>query len=117
MQDIYLYDFSASSWSKQSTTSPPDLSSGGSTVLDHDTNVVFTLPGGNNPSLYTLDLSGLASATSAGSASVAWEAVSEPGFSAGDVAMAQASQHICECTSRANTVWGGGMYADCKVAC
>ncbi|GHJ89848.1 hypothetical protein NliqN6_6250 [Naganishia liquefaciens] len=92
--DIYVFNFDAKSWSKQSTSSAPDLSTGTS-ILDHDTNVFFTLPAGASSALYQLDLSTITNAASGGA--IAWEAVSSPNFQQGQgegVVMAEASNHI-----------------------
>lgn len=71
-----------------------DLASGTS-ILDHDTNVFFTLPAGSSASLYQLDLNAITNAAS--SNAVAWEAVSSTSFQQGSgqgVVMAEASNHI-----------------------
>jgi hypothetical protein len=65
-------------------------------VLDHDTNVIFTLPGGGGSNnLYQIDLSSIKAA--AGS-SLAWESLSAPTFSTTgyEAVMAEASNHISE---------------------
>lgn len=67
----------------------------GTSVLDHDTNVFFTLPSGASASLYQLDLNTITNAAS-GSA-IAWEAVSSTSFEQGSgqgAVMAEASNHI-----------------------
>ncbi|KAJ9092679.1 hypothetical protein QFC21_006745 [Naganishia friedmannii] len=113
--DIYVFNFDAKSWSKQATSSAPgpymqvhrqtaiqltqpsfissDLSTGTS-ILDHDTNVFFTLPSGSSASLYQLDLSTITKAAS--SSAAAWEAVSAASFQQGGqgAVMAEASNHI-----------------------
>ncbi|KAJ9101629.1 hypothetical protein QFC20_005158 [Naganishia adeliensis] len=92
--DVYIFNFDAKSWSKQTTSSAPDLASGTS-ILDHDTNVFFTLPAGSSASLYQLDLNAITNAAS--SNAVAWEAVSSTSFQQGagqGVVMAEASNHI-----------------------
>lgn len=95
-KDIYVFNFDAKSWSKQSTSSAPDLGTGTS-ILDHDTNVFFSLPSGASSSLYQLDLGGITNAATGNA--VAWEAVSAPSFQQGGgegVVMAEASNHISE---------------------
>jgi hypothetical protein len=113
-QDVYIYDFAAGTWSKQTTTSPPgeygsahgrnvqtitdqlhvtiDLATG-SSVLDHDTNVFFALPG-DDGSLYSLDLSSVTNQASGNA--IAWEAVTDPNFKmeGRQPVMSQASNHI-----------------------
>jgi hypothetical protein len=66
----------------------------GTSILDHDTNVFFTLPSGSSASLYQLDLNSITNAAS--SNAVAWEAVSSTSFQQGGqgVVMAEASNHI-----------------------
>lgn len=94
MQKIYIYDFAGDSWSTQSTSSPPsDFGSRSGSVLDHDTNVIFTLPTGGG-GMYQLDMSSVTKSSS-GSA-IAWETVTNPNFEAGGMrtTMAQASNHI-----------------------
>jgi len=90
--DVYIYDFAAGTWSKQTTTSPPDLATG-SSVLDHDTNVFFALPG-DDGSLYSLDLSSVTNQASGNA--IAWEAVTDPNFKmeGRQPVMSQASNHI-----------------------
>jgi hypothetical protein len=95
-QKVYIYDFAGDAWSTQSTTSPPsNLGSRSGSVLDHDTNVVFTLPTGGG-GMYQLDMSSVTK--SASGSAVAWEAVTNPSFDAGSyqTTMAQASNHISE---------------------
>lgn len=92
---IYIYDFGGSSWSTQTTSSPPpNLGSRSASVLDHDTNVIFTLPTGSGASLYQLDL-GNVKASASGSA-IGWEAVEAPSFSMDGYTptAAEASNHI-----------------------
>jgi hypothetical protein len=111
-KDIYVFNFDAKTWSKQSTSSAPDLSTGTS-ILDHDTNVFFTLPSGSSSSLYQLDLSGITNA--AGGSAVAWEAVSPPSFQQGSgegVVMAEASNHISACLPPSLPVFA---YRVCKI--
>jgi hypothetical protein len=103
-QKVYIYDFAGDAWSTQSTTSPPsNLGSRSGSVLDHDTNVVFTLPTGGG-GMYQLDM-GTISKSAAGSA-VAWEAVTDPSFQTTDyrTTMAQASNHISGSTLGTGTV-------------
>ncbi|OXB33434.1 hypothetical protein LQV05_001839 [Cryptococcus neoformans] len=94
LSSIYVYDFSGDSWSTQSTSrTPSDLgNSRSSTVLDHDTNVFFTLT--IDSGLYQLDLSSIRN--SASRDTLRWEAVSNPSFSIDDytVTAAQAANHI-----------------------
>ncbi|KAJ9126248.1 hypothetical protein QFC24_001974 [Naganishia onofrii] len=91
--DIYVFNFDAKSWSKQATSSAPDLSTGTS-ILDHDTNVFFTLPSGSSASLYQLDFGTITNAAS--SSAAAWEAVSATSFQQGGqgAVLAEASNHI-----------------------
>jgi hypothetical protein len=110
---VYIFNFDAKSWSKQTTSSAPGTSPSsfphhiplnfsqltdlgtGTSVLDHDTNVFFTLPSGASASLYQLDLNIITNAAS--SSAVAWEAVSSTSFQQGageGVVMAEASNHI-----------------------
>jgi outer membrane protease len=92
--EIYIYNFAGNSWSTQSTSSPPpDFgNSRSATILDHDTNVFFTLTSGSG--LYQLDLSSVQA--TAASDSLAWEAVTAPSFSTNGYTpvAAQASNHI-----------------------
>ncbi|KAK4687433.1 hypothetical protein P7C73_g2682, partial [Tremellales sp. Uapishka_1] len=94
--DIYVYNFGTSSWSTQTTSgAPANLgNSRSSSVLDHDTVVIYTLPGGSGQSLYQLDLSSVTA--SASSSALAWSAVENPSFSTDGytVTMAEASNHI-----------------------
>ena len=80
----------------QSTTgAPANLgNSRSASVLDHDTNVLFTLPYGASESLYQLDLSKVT--TTASSSAIAWTSVENPGFSTSGYmpTAAQASNHI-----------------------
>lgn len=89
-----MYDFADDSWSTQSTSrTPSDLgNSRSSTVLDHDTNVFFTLT--TDSGLYQLDLSSITN--SASSDSLRWEAVSDPSFSVDGytATLAQAANHV-----------------------
>ncbi|GFZ42810.1 hypothetical protein JCM24511_00528 [Saitozyma sp. JCM 24511] len=90
---IYIYNFGAGSWSTQSTSSVPSTlgNSRSSSVLDHDTNVVFTLSGNT---LYQLDMSSVT--TTANASGLTWQAVENPSFSTSGytVTAAQASNHI-----------------------
>jgi hypothetical protein len=63
-------------------------------VLDHDTNVIFTLTSGSGASLYQLDMSSVQATAS--SSALAWEAVVAPSFSTDGYVptAAQASNHI-----------------------
>ena len=63
-------------------------------MLDHDTNVIFTLTSGNGASLYQLDLSSVQA--SASNSPLAWDAVTAPSFSTDSYTpvAAQASNHI-----------------------
>ncbi|ORY29526.1 hypothetical protein BCR39DRAFT_495391 [Naematelia encephala] len=93
--DIYIYSFGSSSWSTQTTSSAPTNFGGrSSSVLDHDTNVFFTLPSGSGSTLYTLDFSSV-QATATGSA-LAWETVSNPSFSTDNYTptAAMSSNHV-----------------------
>ncbi|AAW45106.1 hypothetical protein CNBL2400 [Cryptococcus deneoformans B-3501A] len=94
LSSIYVYDFADDSWSTQSTSrTPSDLgNSRSSTVLDHDTNVFFTLT--TDSGLYQLDLSSITN--SASSDSLRWEAVSDPSFSVDGytATLAQAANHV-----------------------
>lgn len=93
---VYIYDFAGDAWSTQSTTSPPSNLGGRSgSVLDHDTNVIFTLPSGSGAGMYQLDMSSVTK--SASGSGIAWEAVTNPSFqtsSDSQTTMAQASNHI-----------------------
>jgi hypothetical protein len=83
----------------------------GTSVLDHDTNVFFTLPSGASASLYQLDLNTITNAAS--SSAVAWEAVSSTSFQQGageGAVMAEASNHISRLSGSVVFVWG--TYAD-----
>jgi len=93
-QKVYIYDFAGDAWSTQSTSSPPaNYGSRSGSVLDHDTNVIFTLPTGGG-GMYQLDMNSITK-TATGDA-VAWEAVTNPSFETNDyrTTMAQASNHI-----------------------
>ena len=95
-QKVYVYDFAGDAWSTQSTTSPPsNYGSRSGSVLDHDTNVIFTLPTGGG-GMYQLDMSSVTK--SASGSGLAWEAVNNPSFDASSyqTTMAQASNHISE---------------------
>jgi hypothetical protein len=90
---VYIYDFAGNSWSKQTTTgAPASLSnSRSSAILDHDTNVIFTLPGGGK-SMYMLSLN---SVTNKANGSSEWTEVGTPSFSTdGAVTAALANNHI-----------------------
>lgn len=90
---IYIYDFQGDSWSKQPTSGAPAslTNSRSSAVLDHDTNVIYTVPGGG-ASMYALDL-GNVQASAGGSA--AWSQETAVSFSTdGDVTAALANNHI-----------------------
>jgi len=94
LSKVYIYDFAANTWSTQATSSAPSSLGGrASSVLDHDTNVFFTLPG-NGAGLSQLDM-GTIKAT-AQSSSVAWQGVSDPSFSTSGYTpvAALASNHI-----------------------
>jgi len=95
-QKVYVYDFAGDAWSTQSTTSPPsNYGSRSGSVLDHDTNVIFTLPTGGG-GMYQLDMTSVTK--SASGSELAWEAVNNPSFDASSyqTTMAQASNHISE---------------------
>lgn len=89
-----MYDFAGNSWSTQNTSrTPSDLgNSRSSSVLDHDTNVFFTLT--TDSGLYQLDLSSITNSASSGT--LTWEAVENPSFSVDGytVTAAQAANHI-----------------------
>jgi len=86
---VYVYDFSASSWSSQAASgSPPDLgNSRSASVLDHDTDVIYTLT--TAVGMYQLDVS-------QGQTTFDWQAVENPSFSTTGytVTAAQAANHI-----------------------
>ncbi|WVQ79164.1 hypothetical protein IAT38_001260 [Cryptococcus sp. DSM 104549] len=94
LSKIYIYNFASDSWSTQSTSGvPSDLgNSRSSSVLDHDTNVIFTLTTGSG--MYQLDLSSVTNSASSDAAS--WEAVENSSFSVDgySVTAAQAANHI-----------------------
>ncbi|WWD16720.1 hypothetical protein CI109_101151 [Kwoniella shandongensis] len=94
LSKIYIYNFASDSWSTQTTASAPsDLgNSRSASVLDHDTNTLFTLTTGSG--LYQIDMSSVTNAAS-GSA-LNWEAVESPSFSVSGytVTAAQAANHI-----------------------
>lgn len=94
MQKIYIYNFAGNSWSTQSTNSGPSDygNSRSATVLDHDTNVFFTLS--QSSGLWQLDLSSVQATAS--SEALAWSAVENPSFSTSGYTpvAAQASNHI-----------------------
>ncbi|WVQ94465.1 hypothetical protein IAU59_001544 [Kwoniella sp. CBS 9459] len=94
LSKVYIYNFASDSWSSQSTSgAPSDLgNSRSSSILDHDTNVIFTLTMGSG--LYQLDMSSVTNAAS--SSALAWEAVSSPSFTQTDytVTAAQAANHV-----------------------
>jgi hypothetical protein len=69
--DVYILDVAQGSWSTQSTTGAPSFASAGS-ILDHDTNVIFTLAG---EKMTQLDLGAVSTAASGGS--LAWEGVGD----------------------------------------
>ena len=96
IQAVYIYDFAGDAWSTQSSSSAPsNLGTRSGSVLDHDTNVFFTLPTGGG-GMYQLDMSTVTK--SASGSAVAWEAVNDPSFDASSyqTTMAQASNHISE---------------------
>ncbi|TXT11057.1 hypothetical protein VHUM_01808 [Vanrija humicola] len=72
-------DASDATWSKQTTSGGPTSTGNtrSSAILDHDTNVLFTIPGDSASGAYSLDL-GLITNTAAGTA--AWTAVGTPPF-------------------------------------
>ncbi|KAK8861374.1 hypothetical protein IAR55_002193 [Kwoniella newhampshirensis] len=94
LSKIYIYNFASDSWSTQSTSSAPsDLgNSRSSSVLDHDTNTLFTLTTGSG--LYQLDMSSVTN--SASGSALDWQAVENPSFSVSGytVTAAQAANHI-----------------------
>ncbi|WRT65487.1 uncharacterized protein IL334_002430 [Kwoniella shivajii] len=94
LSTIYVYNFASDSWSTQTTSgAPTDLgNSRSSSVLDHDTNVIYTLT--TSSGLYQLDLSSVTN--SAQSSALAWEAVENSSFSTSgySVTAAQAANHI-----------------------
>lgn len=94
LSKVYIYNFAAGSWSTQSTTSAPSDygNSRSATILDHDTNVFFTLT--TSSGLYQLDFSSIQA--SASSEPLKWEAVTSPSFSTSGYTpvAAQASNHI-----------------------
>ncbi|GMK54613.1 hypothetical protein CspeluHIS016_0111990 [Cutaneotrichosporon spelunceum] len=89
---IYIYDFAGNAWTKQATTGGSDAlqNSRSSAILDHNTNVIFTV---GSSSMYTLDF-GSVTATAAGS--LAWGVASTPKFASEGykVTAAAASNHI-----------------------
>jgi hypothetical protein len=90
---IYIYDFKGDSWSKQVTSGAPAAlsNSRSSAVLDHDTNVLFTVPGGGQ-SMYS---AGLGSITNVASGTVAWEEVGTPQINTeGATTAALSNNHI-----------------------
>ncbi|ORX36369.1 hypothetical protein BD324DRAFT_642541 [Kockovaella imperatae] len=95
LSKIYIYNFAEDSWSLQDTSAEPSNlgMSRSASVLDHDTNVIFTLTSGSGASLYQLDLSTIQA--TAGS-SQAWSAVENPSFSTSGYTpvAAEASNHI-----------------------
>lgn len=96
---LYIFDFGASSWSVQSTSSTPgNLGGASGSSLDHDTNVIFTLPSSNGTdgSLWQLDLASAGITNAAQGSAVAWEAVSSPpfGISGYQPTLGAASNHI-----------------------
>lgn len=97
MQSVYIYDFSGDAWSKQVTTGAPAAlqNSRSSAILDHDTNVIFTIPGGG-AAMYQLGMDNIV-ATAAGA--LAWTDVGQPKFDTADykVTAALASNHISVC--------------------
>ncbi|WWC87658.1 uncharacterized protein L201_002548 [Kwoniella dendrophila CBS 6074] len=94
LSKIYVYNFASDSWSTQTTSgAPSDLgNSRSSSVLDHDTNVIYTLT--SKSGLYQLDLSSVTN--SASSSALAWEAVENSSFSVDgySVTATQAANHI-----------------------
>ncbi|OCF34632.1 hypothetical protein I316_03673 [Kwoniella heveanensis BCC8398] len=94
LSKIYIYNFASDSWSSQTTSgAPSDLgNSRSSSILDHDTNVIFTLTTGSG--LYQLDMSSVTNAAS--SNALSWEAVSSPSFTETGytVTAAQAANHV-----------------------
>ncbi|KAL1410226.1 hypothetical protein Q8F55_004231 [Vanrija albida] len=88
---VYIYDIVGDKWSKQTTSGGPTSvgNSRSSAVLDHDTNVLFTI----SDTAYSLDL-GLITNTAAGTA--AWTTVGTPPFPVADYkgTAALASNHI-----------------------
>ncbi|WWC68842.1 uncharacterized protein I206_102778 [Kwoniella pini CBS 10737] len=94
LSKIYVYNFASDSWSTQTTSgAPSDLgNSRSSSVLDHDTNVIYTLT--TSSGLYQLDMSSVTN--SAQSSALAWEAVENPSFSVDgySVTATQAANHI-----------------------
>ena len=96
MQKIYVFNFDAKTWSLQSTSSsPPAQLTRSASVLDHDTNVIFTFTNGG---LTQLDLSSITK--SASGSALAWEGVSNPSWGGGyggSATAGQASNHISAC--------------------
>ncbi|WWC60080.1 uncharacterized protein I303_102643 [Kwoniella dejecticola CBS 10117] len=94
LSKIYVYNFASDSWSTQTTSgAPSDLgNSRSSSVLDHDTNVIYTLT--TSSGLYQLDMSSVTN--SAQSSALAWEAVENSSFSVDgySVTATQAANHI-----------------------
>ncbi|WVW79922.1 hypothetical protein I302_101892 [Kwoniella bestiolae CBS 10118] len=94
LSKIYVYNFASDSWSTQTTSgAPTDLGNTRSaSVLDHDTNVLFTLT--TSSGLYQLDMSSVTN--SASSSALSWEAVENSSFSVDgySVTATQAANHI-----------------------
>ncbi|KAK6907122.1 hypothetical protein I203_101111 [Kwoniella mangroviensis CBS 8507] len=94
LSKIYVYNFASDSWSTQTTSgAPSDLgNSRSASVLDHDTNVIYTLT--TSSGLYQLDMSSVTN--SASSSALAWEAVENSSFSVDGytVTATQAANHI-----------------------
>ncbi|BEJ12151.1 hypothetical protein CspHIS471_0206110 [Cutaneotrichosporon sp. HIS471] len=89
---IYIYDFAGNAWTKQVTTGAGDSmqNSRSSAVLDHNTNVIFTV---GNTNMYSLDF-GAVTTTAAGS--LTWGIASTPQIASEGykVTAAAASNHI-----------------------
>ncbi|KAL0579400.1 hypothetical protein V5O48_002626 [Marasmius crinis-equi] len=88
---IYIYDAGAKSWSTQSVGSGgPDMTSAVS-ILDHDTNVFYTM---SQSKLWALNMDNLK--TKASDAAISWESVGNPNFKADGYqpVMGLASNHI-----------------------
>ena len=94
-QKIYVFSYSSKTWSTQSTSSAPTAQlTRSASVLDHDTNVIFTFTDGG---LTQLDLSSITDKASGGA--LGWEGVSAPSWGggySGSATAGQASNHISE---------------------
>ncbi|KZT61714.1 hypothetical protein CALCODRAFT_349347 [Calocera cornea HHB12733] len=88
--NVYIYDATGNSWSMSQVTAAGVDPASQVSVLDHDTNVFFSLSGGN---LYQLDFGAI---TNVATGPTSWQAVESPSFQTTGYkpVMALAQNHI-----------------------